>query len=436
MNFQCKDKTCVMASAKCDGIRDCPEGEDEHNCDIVNSTCSDLEVMCPDSSACIKPLSLCDGIYNCRDRSDESGCVDKTLCEQSNKFYCGDKLCIPSALRCDGHEDCKDGEDEVNCTCGENQFQCMNGFCVSSATGSVRCNGVADCIDGSDERGCVQVDNNGLAQGVRRRPGFVDAHVRGQRDARSRQPTLPGDGIQRCPFDTNGESGGQCHHVGLVERARRRSRHHVVQGTHLCGLVPSRCARRQVRLFRVRESDGSAVPHRARGDGAVDAERRLALPGSPARKRLVDRLPRRDREPALGPHHRLLSPAASAERFAAVRAGGIHAPRQRPQAPQRGARGAAPALLAVPLQDAARLRPGPGEARRTAVVRQPRRVGRLPARRRGPAGRHLLRRKPGRRKAQSSVQDGLVDHSPADRHKRADHSATTRNTTRTASPRR
>ncbi|XP_075743089.1 uncharacterized protein LOC119170642 isoform X5 [Rhipicephalus microplus] len=164
MNFQCKDKTCVMASAKCDGIRDCPEGEDEHNCDIVNSTCSDLEVMCPDSSACIKPLSLCDGIYNCRDRSDESGCVDKTLCEQSNKFYCGDKLCIPSALRCDGHEDCKDGEDEVNCTCGENQFQCMNGFCVSSATGSVRCNGVADCIDGSDERGCVQVDNNGLAQ--------------------------------------------------------------------------------------------------------------------------------------------------------------------------------------------------------------------------------------------------------------------------------
>ncbi|XP_075546333.1 uncharacterized protein LOC142579723 isoform X2 [Dermacentor variabilis] len=164
VNFQCKDTSCVMASAKCDGIRDCPEGEDEHNCDIVNSTCSDLEVMCPDSSACIKPLSLCDGIYNCRDRSDESGCVDKTLCEQSNKFYCGDKLCISSALRCDGHEDCKDGEDEVNCTCGENQFQCMNGFCVSSATGSVRCNGIADCVDGSDERGCVQVDNNGLAQ--------------------------------------------------------------------------------------------------------------------------------------------------------------------------------------------------------------------------------------------------------------------------------
>ncbi|XP_077517810.1 uncharacterized protein LOC144128348 isoform X2 [Amblyomma americanum] len=164
VNFQCKDTTCVMASAKCDGIRDCPEGEDEHNCDIVDSTCSDLEVMCPDSSACIKPLSLCDGIYNCRDRSDESGCVDKTLCEQSNKFYCGDKLCIPSALRCDGHEDCKDGEDEVNCTCGENQFQCMNGFCVSAATGSVRCNGVADCADGSDERGCVQVDNNGIAQ--------------------------------------------------------------------------------------------------------------------------------------------------------------------------------------------------------------------------------------------------------------------------------
>ncbi|XP_077558684.1 uncharacterized protein LOC144174103 isoform X4 [Haemaphysalis longicornis] len=163
-NFQCKDSSCVMFSAKCDGIRDCSGGEDEQNCEIVDSTCSDLEVMCPDSSACLKPLSLCDGIYNCRDRSDESGCVDKTLCEQSNKFYCGDKLCISAALRCDGHEDCKDGEDEVNCTCGENQFQCMNGFCVMpSSNGSVRCDGVADCADGSDERGCVKIDINGAA---------------------------------------------------------------------------------------------------------------------------------------------------------------------------------------------------------------------------------------------------------------------------------
>ncbi|EEC08170.1 low-density lipoprotein receptor, putative [Ixodes scapularis] len=158
-NFECSDGTCVMASAKCDGIRDCPNGEDEESCD---TQCTDLEVMCPDSSACIKPLSLCDGIYNCRDRSDESGCVDKTLCEQSNKFYCGDKLCISSALRCDGHPDCKDGEDEVNCTCDETQFQCMNGYCVSKASGPVRCNGVLDCADGSDERGCVKVDTNGV----------------------------------------------------------------------------------------------------------------------------------------------------------------------------------------------------------------------------------------------------------------------------------
>ncbi|XP_042142390.1 uncharacterized protein LOC120838375 [Ixodes scapularis] len=161
-NFECSDGTCVMASAKCDGIRDCPNGEDEESCVIVDTQCTDLEVMCPDSSACIKPLSLCDGIYNCRDRSDESGCVDKTLCEQSNKFYCGDKLCISSALRCDGHPDCKDGEDEVNCTCDETQFQCMNGYCVSKASGPVRCNGVLDCADGSDERGCVKVDTNGV----------------------------------------------------------------------------------------------------------------------------------------------------------------------------------------------------------------------------------------------------------------------------------
>lgn len=191
-NFQCNDSTCVMASAKCDGIRDCPNGDDEESCEILDSTCTDLEVMCPDSSACIKPLSFCDGIYDCRDRSDEIGCgkfprchvfawacktilifskmyasfstsvVDKTLCEQSDKFYCGDKLCIPSALRCDGHQDCKDGEDEVNCTCDEGQFQCMGGYCVSKSAGPVRCNGIVDCSDGSDERGCVKVDSNGV----------------------------------------------------------------------------------------------------------------------------------------------------------------------------------------------------------------------------------------------------------------------------------
>lgn len=163
-NFQCTDSSCIVASARCDSVRDCSGGEDEHNCEIVDSSCSSLEVMCPDSSACIKPLSLCDGIYNCRDKSDERGCVDKTQCEQSNNFYCGDKLCIAEALRCDGNEDCKDGEDEANCTCGENQFQCMNGLCVGSSTRSVRCDGVADCSDASDELGCVKVDSNGVVQ--------------------------------------------------------------------------------------------------------------------------------------------------------------------------------------------------------------------------------------------------------------------------------
>ncbi|XP_064480189.1 uncharacterized protein LOC135393828 isoform X2 [Ornithodoros turicata] len=162
-NFRCNDGKCITASAKCDGVWDCQTGEDEQLCGIVNTTCVDFEVMCLDNSACIKPLSICDGVYNCRDRSDENGCVERTTCESSNRFYCGDGLCIPSSLRCDGHHDCKDGEDEVNCSCSDNQFQCMNDYCVSRTSDkNPRCDGVADCNDTSDEIGCVQVDTNGI----------------------------------------------------------------------------------------------------------------------------------------------------------------------------------------------------------------------------------------------------------------------------------
>ena len=39
-DFQCSDLSCVLVSAVCDGVKDCPEGEDEAGQDCADWTCS------------------------------------------------------------------------------------------------------------------------------------------------------------------------------------------------------------------------------------------------------------------------------------------------------------------------------------------------------------------------------------------------------------
>ncbi|XP_035220331.1 uncharacterized protein LOC118193361 [Stegodyphus dumicola] len=157
-NFKCVNSSmCIMSEARCDGIWDCEDGTDEDDC--TPAECAKHEVMCLDGSKCIKPGHICDWKYNCKDRSDEVGCVERTTCESGGKFFCNDGLCIPWSLKCDGEYDCKDGEDEGNCTCLSNEFQCNDGTCLQS---SLRCDGRQDCRDADDEMGCVNVDTQNV----------------------------------------------------------------------------------------------------------------------------------------------------------------------------------------------------------------------------------------------------------------------------------
>ena len=111
--YNCNDTVlCIRNQDLCDGVFDCPLGDDEERCSAHE--CPPSAYKCSDTGRCLKPGQLCNGCEDCENGEDERNCTSVVGQCPGNRFYCvSDHTCIPVAWACDGVTgQCSDDLDE------------------------------------------------------------------------------------------------------------------------------------------------------------------------------------------------------------------------------------------------------------------------------------------------------------------------------------
>jgi hypothetical protein len=92
-SFRCASgDQCIMSSGRCNGIDNCDDASDETGCDTVwgvpavlhTEEChepfiSDVQFRCEQSSTCTPIAAKCNGVQNCPDNEDEQNCPTTTV---------------------------------------------------------------------------------------------------------------------------------------------------------------------------------------------------------------------------------------------------------------------------------------------------------------------------------------------------------------------
>ena len=96
-HFRCVEQYCLPVYLRCNGVRDCMDGEDEVACDRY--TCPGY-FRCRSSAICLHPDHVCDGVVHCPGADDELLCHNITcpdVCQcRGLVFICTDNFHVSS----------------------------------------------------------------------------------------------------------------------------------------------------------------------------------------------------------------------------------------------------------------------------------------------------------------------------------------------------
>ncbi|XP_062493545.1 prolow-density lipoprotein receptor-related protein 1-like [Pezoporus occidentalis] len=147
---------CIPHWELCDRHQDCEDGWDEEGC--PQQPCLPGQWQCR-NRVCVMAEWKCNGIDDCGDSSDEDVCAP---CPPG-MVRCDEGKCILESLMCNDEDDCLDGTDEPS-TCGRSCFV-RNGGCAETCTDThwgVQCSCGAGWVLQADGQSCADLDECSL----------------------------------------------------------------------------------------------------------------------------------------------------------------------------------------------------------------------------------------------------------------------------------